>query len=167
LYPFFWSLIGAAKSNNGPLTQLHLMIMFSKRAAVSLDMALAVVFLIAIIAASGYWVYQFYYAGGAPQGPLTQVVQASILNGAGSNMSSPGFSPTTITLVIGVNNTITWTNNDSGPHTVTDVNGGFDSGNLNSGQKYTHTFSTAGTFSIKCNYHPWMHGTIIVKLGAS
>ncbi len=137
------------------------------RAAVSLDMALAVVFLIAIIAASGYWVYQFYYAGGAPQGPQTQIVQASILNGAVSNMSSPGFSPTTIVIVIGVNNTVTWTNNDGAPHTVTDVNGGFNSGNLDPGQKYTYTFSSVGTFNIKCIYHSWMHGMVIVKLGTT
>ncbi len=143
------------------------MIMAGKRSTVSLDMALAVVFLIAIIAASGYWVYQFYYAGGAPQGPPAQVVQASILNGAVNNMTSPGFSPTTITVVIGVNNTVTWTNNDNGPHTVTDVNGGFDSSTLELGQKYTHTFASVGTFTIKCNYHSWMHGMIIVKLGTS
>ncbi len=133
----------------------------------SLDMALGVVFLIAIIAASGYWVYQFYYAGGAPQGPPIQIVQASIVNGAASNMTSPGFSPTTIVVVIGVNNTVAWSNDDGSPHTVTDVGGAFDSGNLNSGQKYTHTFTSAGTFNIKCNYHPWMHGTVVVKLGVS
>jgi plastocyanin len=148
------------------LTLQHLMIMSGKKAAVSLDMALAVVFLIAIIAASGYWVYQFYYAGGGPQGPVTQVVQASILNGAASNTSSPGFSPTTIVVVIGVNNTITWTNNDTAAHTVTDV-GVFDSGNLPPGQKYTHTFTSVGTFDIKCSYHYQMHGTIVVKLGTS
>ncbi len=138
-----------------------------ERAAVSLDMALAVVFLIAIIAASGYWVYQFYYAGGGPQEPHTQIVQASILNGAGNDNTAPGFSPTTIVVVIGVNNTVTWTNNDSAPHTVTDVSGGFDSLNMVPGQKYTHTFGSVGTFNIKCNYHPWMYGTIIVKLGTS
>ena len=141
--------------------------MSGKKAAVSLDLALAVVFLIAIIAASGYWVYQFYYAGGGPPGPITQVVQASILKGAGLNTTSPGFSPTTIMVVIGVNNTVTWTNDDTGPHTVTGVNGGFDSGNLEPGQKYTHTFNSVGTFDIKCNYHNWMHGTIIVKLGSA
>lgn len=138
-----------------------------KKAGVSLDAALSVVFLIAIIAASGYWVYQFYYAGGAPQGHPTQVVQASILNGAGTNSTSLGFSPNMIVVVIGVNNTVTWTNNDSAPHTVTDVNNGFDSGNLAPGQKYTHTFTSVGTFAIKCSYHYWMHGSIIVKLGAS
>ncbi len=146
---------------------MRLMMMSGKKAAVSLDMALAVVFLIAIIAASGYWVYQFYYAGGGPQGPVTQVVQASILSGAGSNMTSAGFSPTTLILVIGVNNSVTWTNNDNAAHTVTDMKGGFDSGNLSPGQKYTHTFTSADTFTIKCNYHYWMHGTIIVKLGTS
>lgn len=136
-----------------------------KRSGMSSGSVVPVIFLIAIIVASGYWVYAYYYANGAPQVPQGQILQASILNGAGGSQSSPGFSPTTILVVIGVNNTVTWTNYDSSPHTVTDVNGGFTSPTLNMGDKYTYTFNTAGTFNIKCIFHSWMHGSIIVKLG--
>ena len=87
----------------------------------------------------------------------------SILSGSAADMGSMFYSPTTITVVIGVNNTITWANNDNAPHTVTANDGSFNSGNLNAGQSWTHTFDTPGTFPYYCSYHPWMKGTVIVK----
>lgn len=92
-------------------------------------------------------------------------VRASILNGAGTNQSSPGFSPSRITVVIGVNNTVTWTNDDVSPHTVTAADKTFDSGNLNAGQSFTYTFNTPGTYDYVCLYHSWMKGTVVVVTG--
>lgn len=62
---------------------------------------------------------------------------------------------------------VTWTNNDTAPHTVTSTQGGvangtFESGNLNSGSSFTFTFDTPGTYTYICKYHPSMKGTIIV-----
>ncbi len=68
-------------------------------------------------------------------------------------------------MVIGVNNTVTWVNNDSVPHTVTAADGSFNSGNLAAGASYSYTFTTAGTFKYSCNYHAWMTGTVIVESG--
>jgi len=87
----------------------------------------------------------------------------SILNGAGSNRSSAGYSPETITIVIGINNTVIWTNNDAALHTVTSGVGGFYSTDLGKGGTYTFTFTVAGTYVYFCIYHGWMHGTVIVK----
>ncbi|MGH2639033.1 MAG: cupredoxin domain-containing protein, partial [Rhabdochlamydiaceae bacterium] len=90
--------------------------------------------------------------------------QVSIEAGSAANTTSIYYSPPTIVLVVGVNNTVTWVNNDSAPHTVTaDNNNAFDSGNLNAGQSWTHTFTTPGTFTYHCSYHLWMKGTVIVK----
>lgn len=89
--------------------------------------------------------------------------QVSIEYGSAANTTSVYYSPPTITVVIGVNNTVTWVNNDIAPHTVTADDGSFNSGNLNAGESWTHVFTTRGTYSYHCNYHPWMHGTIIVK----
>jgi plastocyanin len=86
-----------------------------------------------------------------------------IVSGAGANTNSAGYSPSSITVVIGVNDTVTWKNMDTAPHTVTAKDGTFDSGNLDSGQSYTHTFTTPGTYQIFCKYHSWMHGTVTVK----
>lgn len=82
--------------------------------------------------------------------------------GVGSNTALT-FSPATVTLVIGVNNTLTWDNKDTAVHTVTATDGSFDSGDVKKGQSYTHTFTTPGTFSYYCKYHSWMTGKVIVK----
>jgi hypothetical protein len=42
-----------------------------------------------------------------------QITQISIPIGAGITQSSQGFSPSSVTVVIGVNNTVTWTDNDN------------------------------------------------------
>lgn len=73
------------------------------------------------------------------------------------------FNPGTIHVVIGVNNTIVWTNNGAEPHTVT-ANGGAFSGSstLSPGENFTHTFSTPGTFGYHCAIHTFMTGTVVV-----
>ena len=88
----------------------------------------------------------------------------NIESGSAVNTTSTYYSPSTMTVVIGVNNTVTWINKDNAPHTVTDT-GVFDSGNLNPGQSWTYTFTTPGTYHYGCTYHPWMTGTVIVKSG--
>lgn len=94
------------------------------------------------------------------------VVEVVITNGAGSRSGAPGYAPDSVTLVIGVNNTVTWTNNDTDAHTVTSSSapacGSFNSGNMSHGQIYTHTFTVPGTYQYYCKYHSWMSGTIVV-----
>ena len=69
-----------------------------------------------------------------------------------------GFVPTTITVKVGA--TVTWTNADIMPHTVT--GSAFDSGQLQYNQTYSRTFSTAGSYDYHCSNHPVMQGTINV-----
>jgi nitrite reductase (NO-forming) len=94
-----------------------------------------------------------------PAGP-----KVSIQPGSGANTTSLYYSPQTITVVIGINNTVTWTNNDNTAHTVTDT-GVFDSGYINPGQSWSYTFTTPGTYQYHCSIHPWMTGTVIVESG--
>lgn len=54
--------------------------------------------------------------------------------------AAPFYSPQNVTVVKGVNNTVTWVNNDDVPHTVTATDGSFNSGNLNAGQTWAYTF---------------------------
>ena len=102
-------------------------------------------------------------ASSPPVSSGTSGVSVSIIKGSGINQSSPGYSPTAITVVIGVNSTITWSNDDIPPHTVTARNGAFDSKNMNPGATFSFTFTTAGTYEYYCLYHPWMKGTVVVK----
>ena len=91
--------------------------------------------------------------------------EVSIVYGSAANTTNVYYSPPTITVVIGVNNTVTWINNDIAPHTVTADDGSFNSGNLDPSASWTHVFTTPGTYTYHCEYHPWMQGTIIVKAG--
>lgn len=94
----------------------------------------------------------------------------SILKGSGNPSSTQWFGPQNATLVIGKNNTVTWTNDDSSAHTVTSTsvpNGvaTFNSGIISAGQTYTMTFTVPGTYQYDCSLHLWMKGTIVVKSG--
>jgi plastocyanin len=81
------------------------------------------------------------------------------------------FQPSTITLVVGKNNTVTWTNKDGADHTVSFVSGpagvnlnSISDPDVGSGQTFTITLTVPGTYQYHCNFHPaWMHGTITVK----
>lgn len=71
------------------------------------------------------------------------------------------FSPKELTIKKGT--TITWTNEDSAVHTVTSDTDVFASGNLAKGDKFSYTFTTAGTFPYHCIPHKAkMVGTITV-----
>ncbi len=99
-----------------------------------------------------------------PQSP--QLSHVTILKGAATDTTSPGYSPATTTVVIGVNNTVVWTNKDTVFHTVTATDGSYNSGTIFAGQDWSHTFTQPGTYSYYfCQYHPWMKGTVIVKGG--
>jgi len=106
-------------------------------------------------------------ASAGQQGASSPKISAvSIVQGSGANASiAQSYSPDPVTVVIGVNNTVTWTNNDSAPHTVTANDGSFDSGNMAPSATFTFTFTTPGTYHYHCIYHPWMVATVIVKAG--
>jgi len=72
------------------------------------------------------------------------------------------YTPAQITVAKGTK--VTWTNNDSTAHTVTaDTNNTFASGTLNPGASYSFTFNETGSFAYHCDFHPSMHGTVVVR----
>jgi plastocyanin len=71
------------------------------------------------------------------------------------------FKPANITIKRGTR--VRWINKDSAPHTVTANNRAFGSGHLRKGQRYSHTFKTAGKKGYHCNIHPFMRGSIVVQ----
>ncbi len=70
------------------------------------------------------------------------------------------FGPGTVKVKTG--DTITWTNDDSAPHTVTAKSGRLDSGTLEKGASFEFTAEQAGTIEYFCAIHPDMVGTIEV-----
>ena len=63
---------------------------------------------------------------------------------------------------IPVGTTVEWRNNDPLPHTVTAVGKSFDSGLIQPGKTFGHTFTKAGTFDFFCTPHPFMKGVVVV-----
>jgi plastocyanin len=76
-------------------------------------------------------------------------------------MVDDAFSPATLTVDAGT--TVVFTNRDDDAHTVTAVDGTFDSKGLDSGASWSHTFTKPGTYRYFCELHPFMKGTIVVK----
>jgi len=86
----------------------------------------------------------------------------SILYGSGEQ-DEVSFSPDDIIVVIGVNSSVTWVNNDIAPHTVTAYDGSFSSGNMSPGATFTFNFTSPGVHRYYCIYHTWMVGSVTVK----
>jgi len=60
---------------------------------------------------------------------------------------------------------VTWSNNGQDAHTVTALDGSFDSGNLDPSEGFSEFFDQPGTFPYFCSLHPWMTGRIVVGDG--
>jgi plastocyanin len=67
-------------------------------------------------------------------------------------MNSVAFFPRTLEVKAGT--TVTWTNDDVVPHTVSAADGSFTSGPLSQGAGFSFTFDTPGTFEYICSIHP-------------
>jgi LPXTG-motif cell wall-anchored protein len=86
---------------------------------------------------------------------------------ASVSMVDFNFSPATVTIKVG--DSVTWTNNATDPHTSTSDTGVWDSGTVNPGASFTHTFNSAGTFPYHCSFHVslGMVGTVIVQAAST
>ena len=71
------------------------------------------------------------------------------------------FGPTELTVMAG--DTVTWTNRDDIPHTVVSTDKVFKSKVLDTGEKFSFTFTTPGTYPYFCSIHPKMTGRVVVR----
>jgi plastocyanin len=71
------------------------------------------------------------------------------------------FGPQTLTVPVGA--TVTWINRDDIPHTVVSTDGVFKSKVRDTDEKFSYTFTKAGTYSYYCSVHPKMTGQIVVQ----
>jgi plastocyanin len=71
------------------------------------------------------------------------------------------FGPQTLTVPVGT--TVTWTNSDDIPHTAVSTDGVFKSKVMDTDEKFSYTFTKAGTYSYYCSVHPKMTGQVVVK----
>jgi len=68
-------------------------------------------------------------------------------------------------LDVAVGTTVTWQNADDVPHTATSKDDPqvFDSGPLDTDDKFSFTFSKPGKYNYYCKVHPHMTGVVVVK----
>ena len=70
-------------------------------------------------------------------------------------------------VTVDMGDTVTWTWDDTLPHTVTSIGDSlddFDSGTLTgSNEEFSHTFNIEGSYAYACNFHPSMQGVITVQ----
>ena len=72
------------------------------------------------------------------------------------------FKPQTLTVPVGA--TVTWVNHDDIPHTVlSNDKTTIVSPALDTDEKFSYTFTAAGTNDYYCSVHPHMKGRIIVQ----
>jgi plastocyanin len=86
----------------------------------------------------------------------------STSNAAGTvKIDNFSFTPPTVTVPAGTS--VTWTNSDDIPHTVVSDDKNFKSKVLDTDEKFTYTFTKAGTYPYFCSIHPKMTGKIVVQ----
>jgi plastocyanin len=71
------------------------------------------------------------------------------------------YVPETLTVKAGT--TVTWRNDDTSSHTVTEHEYEWTSPLLNPGESWSYTFNEPGVYDYHCNPHLWMVGTIVVE----
>lgn len=73
------------------------------------------------------------------------------------------FKPKSLEIAVGTS--VTWQNADDVPHTATSNADpqAFDSGALDTDEKFSFTFSKPGKYTYFCKVHPHMTGVVIVK----
>jgi plastocyanin len=71
------------------------------------------------------------------------------------------FAPQRITVKAGT--TVTWINEDDIPHAIAATGKLFKSKVLDTGDKFSFTFTTAGSYEYFCSLHPHMTANIVVE----
>lgn len=79
------------------------------------------------------------------------------------NITNFAFDPQNLNVT--VNSSVTWTNEDTAPHTIVtdkDAVAEIKSTNLNKGDSFEFNFTTVGLYPYHCSVHPSMTGVIQV-----
>ena len=109
----------------------------------------------------------------APLSTLTPAYAADVaadITAGSSTKTTDAYAPNPININVG--DTVTWTNKDTQPHTVTSGSGGQPDGKFDSSpnfnplmgpqQTFSHTFEEAGQYPYYCGLHVNMVGTVVV-----
>jgi plastocyanin len=93
--------------------------------------------------------------------PLSAVAESAATADSEVKIENFTFAPQRVTVKVGT--TVTWINADDIPHAIAATGKAFRSKVLDTDDKYSFTFTTAGVFEYFCSLHPHMTGTIVVE----
>ncbi len=82
-------------------------------------------------------------------------------NATRAEVRTMAFGPKRLEIAVGT--TVRWTNNDPLVHTITADDGSWDSGPIEPGKTWTHTFTQPGEYAFHCTPHPFMKAVIVVR----
>jgi plastocyanin len=83
--------------------------------------------------------------------------------GASADVKIDNFSFGPQTLTVSVGTTVVWTNREDIPHTLDSTDGVFKSKVRDTDEKFSYTFTKAGTYPYFCSVHPKMTGKVVVQ----
>ncbi len=109
-----------------------------------------------------------YFGGGRPRqtgSPEPPAPGTDTVSATGTRLSAAivDFSYQPARLTIRPGTTVVWNNRGQVAHTVTAEDRSFDTGEIDSGQTGSLTFSRPGTYRYHCTPHPFMKGEIVVR----
>ena len=148
-----YGLIGEVLPNKESTIKILLVLILINKIAV-LFLLLASTFIM-----SGCSLYGGTQNNPTNTGTKSTPTQVSATGSTTVNIQNFAFNPRTSTIKKG--STVTWTNNDSVTHQIKSDT--FNSTPLSTGQSFSFTFTTAGTYAYSCAIHPSMTGQIIVE----
>lgn len=92
--------------------------------------------------------------------------QVSIVSGSSDPTNENFYDPTEVSINAG--DKVTWVNNDISIHNLASgtpeegLTNEFESGIIQAGGTFEHTFNDAGSIDYYCTIHPWMTGSVTV-----
>jgi len=83
--------------------------------------------------------------------------------GKAHNIAIEGMKFVPERLEVQAGDTVTWSNKDLVPHTVTAAKASIESGSIAPGASWKLTVRRKGQIDYTCRFHPVMHGTLEVR----
>ncbi len=121
--------------------------------------------ILALIVLAGviYFISRSNYGTMTKVNPTSTPIPEETVVGSNVSISIQNFAFSPPSITVPALTEVTFTNNDSTAHTITADDGSFNSGSIEPGKQYLHTFEKPGTFKYHCSIHPTMKGEVTVE----
>ncbi|MBI5378233.1 MAG: cupredoxin domain-containing protein [Thaumarchaeota archaeon] len=110
----------------------------------------------------GYTCYEAAKESNFCTDKFSQRISGIVIPYSANSPDGKNYVPNAVTVSIGINNTVRWTNADITPHTIVSDKRGFSSSTILPNQTWTFTFDKPGEYEYHGEPGPWLHGKITV-----